>query len=254
MTIVARTVSPRNRPSGAPAATGQPVALAPPASPVVGGVWPMRNAWIIRGQARRRAKTRMRPIADEMTCHQENGFAGAFCCTRRRRTATTSIATTTLAKMTRNTSPRNGSKTPRALGEVPPEAPPPGIASPPVSRFATLKASAATRTIARNRSSGTAHSAFPRHMRITFVRRRRALITVSRTPAGVERSRDAELLEELRAAPLADELQGEGDETGSDGEDECEDSDPHGSAEHVALRGRRRGVVSGCGGEAPEPG
>src|SRR2546427_766958 len=254
MTIVTRTVRPRNRPMGAPAATGHPEPLAAPASPVVGAVWPTRNDWSIRGQASRRAMIRMRPIAEEMTCHQENGFVGALWRTRRRRNAWTRIATTKLTKRTRNRSPTSGSKTPNALGSVPPEAPPPGIASPPVSRFATLKASAATSTIARNRSSGTAHSAFPRHMRITFVRRRRALITVSRTPAGVERSRDAELLEELRAAPLADELQGEGDETGSDGEDECEDSDPHGSAEHVAFRGRRRGVVSGCGGEAPEPG
>src|SRR3989454_939957 len=93
MTIVARTVSPRNRPSGAPAATGQPVALAPPASPAVGGVWPMRNAWIIRGQGRGRA---------------------------------------------------------------------------------------------RNRRNGPAHSLAPRHGRITPVRRRRALITVSGTAPGAE--------------------------------------------------------------------
>src|SRR5207245_1962236 len=70
---------------------------------------------------------------------------------------------TKLANTTRNRSPRNGSKAPSALGEVPPEAPPPGITSPPVSRFATLNASAATRTIARNRSSGSAHSVLPRH-------------------------------------------------------------------------------------------
>src|SRR2546426_1419174 len=223
MTIVTRTVNPRNKPRGAPAATGHPDPAAAPASPVVGAVWPTRKAWSIRGHASRRAMIRMRPIAEETTCHQENGFVGAFWRTRRRRNAWTRIATTKLTKTTRNRSPTSGSKTPNAFGSVPPEAPPPGIASPPVSRFATLKASAATSRIARNRSSGTAHSAFPRHVRITSVRRRRGLITVSRTPVGVGRSRDAELLEELRAAPLADEPQGEGDQTGGDGECERED-------------------------------
>src|SRR2546427_760272 len=126
MTIVTRTVRPRNRPSGAPAATGQPDPLAAPASPVVGAVWPTRNAWSIRGQASSSAMIRIRPIAEEMTCHHENGFVGARCRTRRRRNAWTRIATTKLTKTTRNRSPRSGSKTPNALGSVPPEAPPPG--------------------------------------------------------------------------------------------------------------------------------
>src|SRR2546425_5629755 len=134
---------------------------------------------------------------------------------------------TKLANTTRNRSPRNGSKAPSALGEVPPEAPPPGITSPPVSRFATLNASAATRTIARNRSSGTAHSVLPRHGRVTPVRRRRALITVSRIPSGAEDpSGRTHLLEEPPAAPLADEPQGEGDHAGGDGETEREDGEP----------------------------
>src|SRR3989441_4238732 len=243
MTIVTRTVRPRNRPMGARAGTGHPDPLAAPAPPVVGAVWPTRNDWSIRGQASRRAMIRMRPIAEEMTCHQENGFVGALWRTRRRRNAWTRIATTKLTKTTRNRSPTSGSKTPNALGSVPPEAVPPGIASPPVSRFATLKASAATSRIARNRSSGTAHSAFPRHVRITFVRRRRALITVSRTPAGVGRSR-AELLEELRAAPMADEPEGEGDQTGGDGECEREDREANRSTPCTrCLGGRRRGIV-----------
>src|SRR2546427_1073614 len=244
MTIVTRTVNPRNRPSGAPAATGHPDPLAAPASPVVGAVWPTRNAWSIRGQASSRAMIRIRPIAEEMTCHHENGFVGARRRTRRRRNAWTRIATTKLTKTTRNRSPRSGSKTPNALGSVPPEAPAPGIASPPVSRFATLKASAATSRIARNRRSGTAHSAFPRHVRITSVRRRRALITVSRTPTGVGGSRDAELLEELLPPFLADEPQGESDQSGNDGERECEDRKSKASAERArGRRGRGRGGV-----------
>src|SRR3989454_5736219 len=187
---------------------------------------------------------RMRAIAEETTCHQENGFVGALWRTRRRRNAWTRIATTKLAKTTRNKSPRNGSKTPNALGSVPPGGAPPGMASPPVSRFATLKASAATRMMARNSSSGTAHSAFPRHVRITFVRRRRALITVPRTPGGVGRSRDAELLEELRPAPMAEEPQGEGDQTGGDRECECEDREANRSTPcSRCLGGRRRGIV-----------
>src|SRR5438445_504677 len=176
MTMVERTVNPRNKPRGAPAATGHPEPLEAPASPVVGAVWPTRSVWSIWGHASRRAMIRMRPIAEETTCHQENGFVGTFWRTRRRRNAWTRIATTKLTKTTRNRSPTSGSKTPNAFGSVPPEAPPPGIASPPVSRFATLKASAATSRIARNRSSGTAHSAFPRHVRITSVRRRRGIV------------------------------------------------------------------------------
>src|SRR2546425_12212737 len=244
MTIVTRTVNPRNKPRGAPAATGHPDPAAAPASPVVGAVWPTRNAWSIRGHASRRAMVRMRPIAEEMTCHQENGFVGAFWRTRRRRNAWTRTAATKLTKTARNRTPTSGSKTPNAFGSVPPEAPPPGIASPPVSRFATLKASAATSRIARNRSSGTAHSAFPRHVRITSVRRRRGLITVSRTPGGVVKSRDAELLEELRPAPLADEPQGEGDQTGGDRECEREDREANRSTPCTrCLGGRRRGIV-----------
>src|SRR2546422_8044288 len=186
----------------------------------------------------------MRRIAGEMTSHREYVSGGPLGRTRRRRNAWTRIATTKLTKTTRNRSPRSGSKTPNALGSVPPEAPPPGIASPPVSRFATLKASAATSRIARNRSRGTAHSAFPRHVRITSVRRRRALITVSRTPAGVGRSRDAELLEELLPPFLADEPQGESDQAGKDGERECDDRKSKGAAERARCRrGRRRGVV-----------
>src|SRR2546428_1119022 len=182
--------------------------------------------------------------AEEPPGHRGKGFVGALWRARRRRNAWTRIATTKLAKTTRNKSPRNGSKTPNALGSVPPEAVPPGIASPPVSRFATLKASAATRMMARNSSSGTAHSAFPRHVRITFVRRRRALITVSRTPVGVGRSR-AELLEELRAAPMADEPEGEGDQTGGDGECEREDREANRSTPCTRCLGdfRRRGIV-----------
>src|SRR2546427_780806 len=149
----------------------------------------------------------------------------------------------------RTVSPRNkpsGAKTPGALGGVPPEAPPPGIASPRVSRCATLKASAATRTIARNRSSGTAHSLFPRHGRITAVRRRRALITVSGTASGAECwSGRAELLEEPLAAPLADEPQAEGDQAGCDRETERERSEADRPAEYGLCGARSGGVLDG---------
>src|SRR5437899_1320314 len=156
-------------------------------------------------------------------------------------TSSSSIASTELTKRTRKTSPRRGSRKPRAVGSVPPAALPPGIASPPVSRFATLNASAATRTIARNRSRGTAHSVRPRHGRITTVRRRRALITVSRTAAGDGTSGDAELLEELLPPLLADEPQGEGDQAGDDGEDERDAREGDRSAERAGCLGRRRG-------------
>src|SRR5437899_9137311 len=153
---------------------------------------------------------------------------------------------TKLANTTRNRSPRNGSKAPSALGEVPPEAPPPGIASPPVSRFATLKANAATRTIARNRSNGTAHSVLPRHGRITPVRRRRALITVSGTASGAECwSGRAELLEEPLAAPLADEPQAEGDQAGCDRETERDRSEADRPADHGLCGARSGGVLDG---------
>src|SRR5439155_415273 len=146
-------------------------------------------------------------------------------------------------KRTRKTSPRSGSRKPRAVGSVPPATLPPGIASPPVSRFATLNASAATRTIARNRSRGTAHSVRPRHGRITTVRRRRALITISRTAAGNGTSRDAELLEELLPPLLADEPQGEGDQAGDDGQDERDAREGDRPAERPGCLVRRRGSV-----------
>src|SRR3989441_3855844 len=127
-----------------------------------------------------------------------------------------------------------------------PGAPPRGVASPPVWGCATWNAGAATRTIARTRSGGPAHASLPRHGRVTPVRRRRAFITISRTPSGAEDpSGRAHLLEEPLAAPLADEPQGEGDHAGGDGETEREDGEADRPAEHAPFGARRGRVQEG---------
>src|SRR3989442_5012680 len=95
----------------------------------------------------------------------------------------------------------------------------------------------------RKGGRGTAHRARTRRIGLTTVRRRRALITVSRTPMGAEDlSGCAQLLEEPVTAPLADEPQGEGDQSGCDRETERERGEANPPAPNAPFGARRRRV------------
>src|SRR3989475_12825944 len=108
------------------------------------------------------------------------------------------------------------------------------------------RASPAGSAIGGNGGGGPAPSFFPRHGRITAVRRRRALITVSGTASGAECwSGRAELLEEPLAAPLADEPQAEGDQAGCDRETERERSEADRPAEYGLCGARSGGGLDG---------
>src|SRR3990172_289283 len=113
--------------------------------------------------------------------------------------------------VTRPSDPRGG---PPASGTS-------GIASPPVSRFARLKARAATNTTARKSSRGTAHRPLPRRDGNTIERRPWPLITLSRSVKSCE-SVCRKLLEEPLAPSAAVAVQEAGDQRGDAREEERE--------------------------------
>src|SRR6266571_8082012 len=136
-----------------------------------------------------------------------------------------SPASATPAKPTISTSTETGSSGSRDPGLVPVGKA--GTASPPASRFARLKASAAASRTARNRSTGTAHAGLPRRSRGTPLRRRSPFITVSRSPVDSESTRrglsGAELLEEPLPPVLAVDPEAQSQDDAEGGEDERED-------------------------------
>ena len=176
----ARTAAIKNSSTGQPEAAGQTVVKAPVSAAVAFVCVPTRSraAWIAFGHPTRRAISRVIPMARARTAHQEKAFGGRFALLRfRRRSSTLPTRKNADRTVRRMVAIGSGTKTP-ARDAGPPGAVACGIDSPPVSRFARLKASAATRRTARTRRRGTAHANFLRRSRNTSARRRSALITI----------------------------------------------------------------------------
>src|SRR5207302_46622 len=111
-------------------------------------------AWIAFGDPTRRAISRVIPRARARSAHQEKAFGERFALLRlRRRSSTLPTRKNADRTVRRMVAIGSGTKTP-ACDAGPPGAVACGIDSPPVSRLARLKASAATRRTARTRSRG----------------------------------------------------------------------------------------------------